>query len=96
VNDEITALKDAGGEGIEAWVIILYDSESEAPDVHYCKGFEKAYGLESMRVLYDPTQATMIYGDRETSIITDHQGQIVSEHHSDALENVVAEITEQL
>ena len=96
MDKEITALKDAGGEAIEAWVIILYDAESEPPDANFCKGFRDAYGLESMRVLYDPTQAMTIYSDRETSVVIDGLGQIVSEHHSDALENVVAEIAAEL
>jgi hypothetical protein len=96
VDTEIQALREAGGEDIEAWVIILYDAESEPPDANYCKAFRDGFGLDAMRVLYDPNLAMGIYGDRETSIVVDALGQIVSEHHSDALENIVAEIAAEL
>lgn len=96
MDKEIQALKDSGGEGIDASVIILYDAEGNAPDANFCRGFRDSFGLTTMRVLYDPTLATAAYGDKETSIVSNEAGQIISEHHSDAFGAIVEEIATEL
>lgn len=96
MDKEIQALKDAGGTGIDASVIILYDAEGNSPDVNFCKAFRDGFGLSAMKVLYDPTLATAAYGDKETSIVSNEVGQIISEYHSDALEAIVEDITAEL
>lgn len=70
------------GQGFEAWAILIYDQNGAPPTAEYCKAYKEAYGLE-MRVLYDPTLATAIYGDKETSIVLSKKGVIVHEAHSD-------------
>lgn len=89
-------MKDGGAEDIEAWVIILYDAEGEPPDANFCKGFRDNYNLTGTRVLYDPWLASTIYGDKETSIISNEAGQIVSKHHSDALAAIMKVIEDEL
>ena len=96
MNKEIRALREAGGEGLEAWVIILYDAQGETADANFCKGYRDTAGLDAMRVLFDPSLATAIYGDKETSIIIDSSGMILSEHHSGALEAIVSRLAEEL
>ena len=96
MDKEIQALKDAGAEGIDASVIILYDAEGDAPDANFCRGFRDSFGLTAMRVLYDPTLATAPYGDKETSIVSNEAGQIISEHHSDAFEAILEEIAAEV
>ena len=78
--DEIyEELKD---QGYESWAILIYDQNGEPPTKEYCKAYRDGYGLK-MRVLYDPTQATAVYGDKETSIVSNEAGDIVYRAESD-------------
>ena len=78
--DEIyEELKD---QGYESWAILIYDQNGEPPTKEYCKAYRDGYGLK-MRVLYDPNGATQMYGDKETSIVSNEAGVIVYEAHSD-------------
>lgn len=96
MDKEIQALRDGGGTGIDASVIILYDAEGNAASAEFCRGFRDNFGLTAMRVLYDPTLATAPYGDKETSIISNEHGEIIAEHHTDAFEAIVEQITNEL
>ena len=81
-------------DGIKAWVIIIYNSNGGPPDAEYCKAFQETHGLE-MEVLYDPTGASMVYGDKETSVISNELGQIVSKFHDDALSAIMEVIQDE-
>ena len=87
---ELRTADPATYDGIRAWVIIIYNSEGEPPNKQYCKAFKESYGLE-MTVLYDPTGASLVYGDKETSIISNELGQIVSKFDYDAT-NAILEV----
>ena len=69
-------------QGFESWVILIYDQNGEPPTKEYCKAYKDGYQLK-MRVLYDPNQATAVYGDRETSIVSNEAGNIVFRAESD-------------
>ena len=94
MDNGVEALKEAGQEGIDAAVIIIYDSEGNPPDGHYCSAFKESYDLQ-MRVLYDPTGASRIYGNKETSIISNELGQIVAKYHDDALGSILTVIEDE-
>jgi len=79
MDDIYEELKD---QGYESWAILIYDQNGEPPTKEYCKAYRDGYGLK-MRVLYDPNGATKMYGDKETSIVSNEAGIIVYEAHSD-------------
>ena len=94
MDTNISELKTADPEtygGIRAWVIIIYNSVGDRPDKQFCKAFKESYGLQ-MKVLYDPTGATQVYGDKETSIISNELGQIVSRFETDATNAIMEAI----
>ena len=69
-------------KGYESWAILIYDQNGEPPTKEYCQAYRDGYGLK-MRVLYDPNQATKVYGDKETSIVSNEAGAIVYRAESD-------------
>jgi hypothetical protein len=71
--------------GLVAWVILVQDSTFSLVTDGYCKQYAQTHPM-TMRLLYDPTGGTQIYGNQETSIISDENGTIVFEGHSDAPE----------
>ena len=78
-------------QGYKSSVILIYDQNGGPPTAEYCKAYKKGHGLK-MRVLYDPLQATAIYGDKETSIVSNEAGVIVYRAESailDALQGVI-------
>jgi len=88
MSDIYEELKD---QGLEAWAILIYDQVGEAPTADYCKSYRDGHKLK-LRVLYDPHEddgngnmvpRTRAYGDKETSIISNEEGIIVYEAHSD-------------
>ena len=82
-------------QGLEAWVILLANSNFEPPDAAYCKQYKQQHGLK-MRVLYDANAVTPIYGGKETSIITNEEGTIVYKVLSDAPESILAAMLAEL
>ena len=93
------------GQGLEAWAILIYDQNGEAPTASYCKAYRDGYGLK-LRVLYDPHELdtasgkmlprTRVYGDKETSIVSNDEGIIVYEAHSDLPTILRAQIEAEL
>mgnify|MGYP005672642217 FL=1 len=69
--------------GLVAWVILIQDSQFNSVTPGYCKQYAQTHPM-TMRLLYDPSGDTSIYGGQETSIISDESGTIVFEGHSDA------------
>jgi len=70
---------------LEAWVILIQDAEFKPPSAGFCKQYSKSHPT-SMRMLFDATGGMAIYGEKETSIISDGDGVIVFEGHSDTPE----------
>lgn len=87
--------EDLKDEGLEAWVIIINDQNAEPPTKEFCKAYKEGYDLK-MRILYDPNLVTAIYGDKETSIVTNESGVIVHEAHSDLPEVIRKAIEDEL
>ena len=69
--------------GLETWIILLQDSNFSTPTSDYCKTFKAQHNLK-MRVLYDASGVTGIYGIKETSIVSNEQGIIVNKFLSDS------------
>ena len=74
--------------GLEAWVILLQDANFQVPSPQYCKQFKIGHDLQ-MRVFYDGDGVTHIYGDKETTVITNEEGKIVHKVQSDLPENIL-------
>lgn len=87
--------------GLVAWVILIQDSSFNLVTEGYCKQYAQTHPM-SMRLLYDPSGDTIIYGDgeasHEISVISDEEGKIVSKFISDAPETIekalIAELTD--
>ena len=79
MTDIYDALDDPG---LVAWVILIQDAEFNPPTAGFCKQYAKSHPT-SMRMLFDPTGGMAIYGEKETSVISDGDGVIVFEGHSD-------------
>jgi hypothetical protein len=82
-------------QGLEAWVILLANSNFEPPDAAYCKQYKAQHNLK-MRVLYDGNAVTSIYGGKETSVITNEEGTIVFKAVSDTPESILAAMLAEL
>ncbi len=92
MDDVYEDLKD---DGLVAWVILIQDDQFQYPDAAYCEKYKKFQEIE-MRVLYDPTGATSIYGGKETSIITNEAATIVFEAHADLTNQITQAIIGEL
>ncbi len=82
-------------QGLEAWVILLADGNFQVPTPGYCQQFKDLHNLQ-MRVLYDGDQVTGMYGQKETSIISNEAGTIVFEGHSDAAQTILNAVIDEL
>ncbi len=92
-------------QGLEAWAILIYDQNGDAPTASYCKAYRDGYKLK-IRVLYDPHELdnstgkmlprTRIYGGKETSIVSNEAGTIVYEAHSDLPQILRSKIEDEL
>jgi hypothetical protein len=92
MNDQYAQLKD---QGLEAWVILIQDDQFQYPNAAYCTKYKKSHGID-MRMLFDPTGATAIYGGKETSIVTNEAATIVYETHADLVTQVTNAIVGEL
>ena len=92
MNDVYKDLKD---DGLEAYVILIQDDQFQYPDAAYCEKYKKQHEIE-MRMLFDPTGATSIYGGKETSIITNEAATIVYEAHADLTTQITQAIVAEL
>ena len=87
-----TIYEDLKGEGFEAWAILIYDQNGDAPTATFCKQYRDGHELK-LRVLYDPHELdpetgkmlprTRMYGDKETSVVNNEEGVIVYKTYSD-------------
>jgi hypothetical protein len=82
-------------QGLEAWVILLADANFQVPTAQYCKQYKIGHDIQ-MRVLYDGDQVTEIYGQKETSIVTNEEGVIVFEGHSDSAQTILDAVVQEL
>ena len=82
-------------QGYESWVILIYDQNGAPPTQEYCKAYRDGHGLK-MRVLYDPNQTTAVYGDKETSIVSNEAGTIVYRAESDLVVELRKAIEDEL
>jgi hypothetical protein len=92
MNTEFLEIND---DRLVAWIILIQDSLFELPDATYCKQYEAQHAF-SMPLLFDPTGATSIYGGKETSIVTNENGTIVFEGHSDSIATIRAAVEAEL
>lgn len=81
--------------GLVAWVILIQDAEFNSPKAGYCKQYEASHPM-SLRLLFDPTGDTAIYGSKETSIISNEAGTITFEGHSDTPELIRSALIAEL
>ncbi len=81
--------------GLETWIILLQDSNFATPTSSYCKTFKAQHNLK-MRVLYDASGVTGIYGIKETSIVSNEQGVIVNKFQSDAPATIKEALVKEL
>ena len=87
--------------GLVAWVILIQDSQFNPVTSGYCKQYAATHPM-SMRLLYDPSGDTIVYGDgeasHEISVISDEDGKIVAKFISDAPTTIekalIAELTD--
>ena len=82
-----TVYEELNDPGLEAWVVLWQDSQFNSPTEGYCKQYLATHPM-SMKLLYDPQGGTEvgigIYGEMETSLVTNEDGRIVAKFLKDS------------
>jgi hypothetical protein len=61
--------------GLTTWFIMIVNTLGKVPTKMDCKLFQNRQG-HTARILFDPTYATAIYGNKETFFVTNKQAEI--------------------
>ncbi len=72
-------------QGLVSYLVILQDKLGNPPTSAFCQQW-KSENNPTMRLLIDPTNATGIYGPKETSMVINETGHIVFKIYGDEAE----------
>ncbi len=85
-----------GPEGLESYVVLLQDNQGNPPSTAFCTAWAAQNKSNFTKVLIDPLLKTAIYGGKETSLVTNEDGEIIYKVHGDYHVQLEAKIIQEL